>query len=218
MPTVIKATDRQFGERGAAFDVEALARQADAYRATIREQARQILLAAMRDAGDIRHAAELEGRRAAEQAFDRLLDEQVGRRLETVLPALRAVIAEVCDSKQAWLADWERQAVHLAVAIAGRVCRREISNQPEISIGLVREALELASGAGGVRVLLNPDDYLALGGPVRKLASELARLGPAAVVADASISHGGCRVETPKGAVDQQIETRLVRIAEELTC
>jgi len=45
----------------------------------------------------------------------------------------------------------------------------------------------------------------------------LARLAPAEVIADQSISRGGCRVETPKGAIDQQFETQLARIAEELT-
>ncbi len=217
MPTVIKATDRQRGNQGVAFNFEDMTRQAEAYLATIREQARQILLAATHDARSIRQAAEVEGRRAAEQALEALLDERVGRRLETVLPALRAAIAEVCDSKQAWLAHWECQAVHLAAAIAGRVCRRELSKQPEISLALVREALELAAGAGPLRVLLNPDDHAALGSQVRNIVGELARLAPAEVVADRRISHGGCRVETPQGAVDQQIETQLTRIAEELT-
>jgi len=201
MPTVIKATDLR----------------TETYRSTIRDQARQILLAAMHDAQGIRRAAELEGRRAAEQTVDRQVDERAGRKLETVLPSLRAAIAELNDSKRTWLANWERQAVDLAVAIAGRVCRIELRKQPEITIGLVREALELAAGAGGVRVYLNPEDHAALGSQVRNLVDELARLAPAEVVADRSISRGGCRVETPKGAIDQQFETQLARIAEELT-
>jgi len=217
MPTVIKATDRQFEKPGVTSDAHDHQWQAEALRSTIRDQARQILLAAMRDAQGIRQASELEGRRAAEQALDRLVDERVGQMLETALPALRAAIAELNNSKQIWLARWERQVVDLAVAIAGRVCRIELQKQPEITICLVREALELAAGTGGIRVLLNPEDHAALSNQVRNLVDELARLAPAEVIADQSISRGGCRVETPKGAIDQQFETQLARIAEELT-
>jgi flagellar assembly protein FliH len=217
MPTVIKAVDRQFRKQGVAFDLDDTEPQTEAFRSKIRDQARQILLAAMHDAQGIRRAAELEGIRAAEQALDGLVEERVGRKLETALPALRAAITEMNQSKQTWLAIWERQVVDLAVAIAGRVCRIELRKKPEITIGLVREALDLAAGAGGVRVLLNPEDHAALGNQVRILVDELTRLAPADVVADRSISRGGCRVETPKGAIDQQIETQLARIAEELT-
>jgi flagellar biosynthesis/type III secretory pathway protein FliH len=39
---------------------------------------------------------------------------------------------------------------------------------------------------------------------------------PSAVVADESISPGGCRIETRYGEVDQQIEAQLRRIEEDL--
>ena len=55
-------------------------------------------------------------------------------------------------------------------------------------------------------MLLNPEDHAALSNQVRNLVDELARLAPAEVVADQSIGRGGCRVETPNGAIDQQFE------------
>ena len=42
-------------------------------------------------------------------------------------------------------------------------------------------------------------------------------LGDAEVVADATIERGGCRVETRFGTIDQQFESQLKRIEEELT-
>lgn len=217
MPTVIKANAPTSEKQGVTSDVDDLDRQAEAYRSTIRDQARQILLTAMHDAQGIRREAELEGRRAAEQALEGLLEERLGQKLESAWPALRAAVAEVNDSKRLWLANWERQAVDLATAIADRVCRMEMRKRPEITIGLVREALELAAGAGAIRVHLNPEDHAALSNQVRKLTDELAPLAPAEVVADPAISPGGCRVETSKGAIDQQVEAQLARIAEELT-
>ena len=81
---------------------------------------------------------------------------------------------------------------------------------------LLREALQLAAGSGEVRVLLNPKDHQALGGQVQSLVKELSGLGPTQVVADASVSAGGCRVETRFGSIDQTFEAQLARVEEEL--
>jgi flagellar assembly protein FliH len=81
---------------------------------------------------------------------------------------------------------------------------------------LIREALQLASGRGSVRLLLNPNDHRALGGQVHLLVEEMAGLGETQIVADAAISPGGCRVETRFGSIDQTFEAQLARIEEEL--
>ena len=44
----------------------------------------------------------------------------------------------------------------------------------------------------------------------------MSALGDAEVIADAAIGQGGCRVETRFGTIDQQFESQLKRIAEEL--
>jgi len=81
----------------------------------------------------------------------------------------------------------------------------------------VLEALELATGSPNVRLHLNPEDHKALGTQVRTLIDAMSGLGAAEVTADAAIGRGGCRVETRFGAIDQQFESQLKRIEEELT-
>jgi flagellar biosynthesis/type III secretory pathway protein FliH len=68
-----------------------------------------------------------------------------------------------------------------------------------------------------VRLHLNPQDHKNLGTQVRTLIDAMSGLGEAEVVADATIDRGGCRVETRFGSIDQQIESQLARIEEELT-
>jgi flagellar assembly protein FliH len=137
--------------------------------------------------------------------------------LATVLPALQKTVEEIHHAKQAWLAQWERSAVHLAAAIAARVIRRELERKPDIPLALVREALELAAGQSHVRVHLHPEDHRAIAEQVEMLAAEMASLGDAELVANADVSRGGCRVETRFGVIDQQFEAQLARIEEELT-
>lgn len=214
MSTVIKAS--QQSARGVAFNFDDLSVEADAYLDKVRGKANQIVAQAARDAVAVRQAAEAEGRQLAQKTIDEMLDRKLAAQLETVLPALRAAVSEIQISKQGWLAHWERQAVHLATAIASRICRRELARQPEITVQLVREALELAGGGGRVRLLVNPDDHAALGRQLERVVSETTRLSPTEIVADPRISRGGCRAETEFGAIDQQFEAQLARIEQEL--
>jgi flagellar assembly protein FliH len=103
------------------------------------------------------------------------------------------------------------------MAIARRVVRREIAHAPEITLDLVRETLELASGHQSIILRMNPDDCKALGPQVERVISQLRLIGQAQIVADPTIASGGCKVETDFGAIDGQVATQLARIAEELT-
>ena len=106
--------------------------------------------------------------------------------------------------------------MRLATAIAARVIRRELSQDPRITLDLVSESLRLASTSGTLKILLNPEDHATLHGEVETIAKELRELAPTQILPHSSISPGGCRVETDDGSVDQQIEIQLKRIEEEL--
>lgn len=216
MSTVIKSTESEHSLRSVAFNFDDLAVQAEAYLRKVRAQAEAIVAKAAEEAVALRKAAEVEGRLAGEKVVETTIDRTVAQQLETVLPALRMAVGDIERSKQGWLGHWERQAVKLATAMAGRVCRREAIQQPEITVELVREALELAGTNARVRVLLHPDDHAALGRQLGVIVAEFSRLANAEIVADAQISRGGCRVETDYGAVDQRFEAQLARIEEEL--
>jgi len=217
MSHVIKATDRNRGIHGVAFNFDDMAQQASGYLDKIRGEAGQILVKATQEAESIRKRAEVDGRKAAEQAVEKRVDQKIATQMQTLLPALKSAIEQIECSRQGWLAHWETQVVKLAAGIASRVIRRELTKSPDIPLALVREALQLAAGSGQVRVLMNPADHQALGGELQALIAEFSRLAPAELSADASIVPGGCRVETQYGTIDQQFDAQLARIEEELT-
>jgi flagellar assembly protein FliH len=215
LSTVIKASASSGDAAPYCFDdMGDLARtKLDAARGSVEK----ILAKAEQDAAAIRKTAEEQGRAAALEAAEQILDEKVTRQLATLAPALRDAVDRVQAAKADWLSHWEKTAIHVAAAIAGRVVRRELTRTPEITLALVREALELAAGSGDIQLCMHPDDFKTLGKQAQRLAAELARLGNAQVVADPRISKGGCRIETRFGSVDQQFEAQLARIEEELT-
>jgi len=212
MPTIIRATDQNMATASVAFNFDDMAGQAKNYLDQVRSDAAKIVAQAQQEAAAVRTQAQAQGRQAALAEVDQMIQ----RQLATVIPALRQAILDIHQAKQAWLAQWETAAIHLAAEIAKRLIRRELSRQPEISLALIREALQLAAGSGSLRLLLNPDDHRALNGQVQRLVEEMSGLGETQIVADASLSPGGCRVETRFGSIDQTFEAQLARVEEEL--
>ncbi len=199
-----------------AFSFADMRGQADNYLDVVRDEAAKIVQKAHAEAAQIRAQAEVAGRKAAEAAVERILDEKVARRMDTLLPALEQLVAQVNDAKGELLGQWQRSAVHVSTAIAQRIIRRQLEHEPQITLDLVEEALRLAAGTAEITVHLNPTDYENLGPQVQRLAESLCQLAPSAVVADPKITAGGCRVETRFGEIDLQIESQLRRVEEEL--
>ncbi|HEY2147192.1 MAG TPA: FliH/SctL family protein [Pirellulales bacterium] len=216
MSTVIKSGGSTRHIQHIAFNLEDMKQQAARYLEQVRSQAAQIIAAAKAEADGIRKRAEEEGKQAALRAAEKVLDDKVGQRMQTTMPALQKVVAGIADAKQDWLAHWERTAVHLAAAMAARVVRRQIPHLPDVTLTLVREGLEMAAGSSRIRIRLHPTDHDTLKGQIERLTHELERLGPAELIADPQISPGGCRIEMAHGAIDQQFESQLARIEEEL--
>jgi flagellar assembly protein FliH len=203
--------------RGAAYDLTDMAAQADQYLAQIRAEASKIVEQARQEATSVKQQAELAGKQAAEAAIERILDEKVAQQMRSLTPALQLAAKQVEDAKQAWLQHWEKTAVNLAAAIAERLVRSELARRPEITVEWVRESLQLAAGSGEMTIQLSPDDHATLKKQVQQIANVFSPLAAVTVAPSEAVAPGGCRVVTEFGVVDQQIETQIARIKEELS-
>jgi flagellar assembly protein FliH len=199
-----------------AFSFADMRGQADNYLDTVRREAAKIVQQAHRQAEQIRREAEVAGRKAAEAAVERILDEKVAKRMDTLIPALDQLARQINDARGELQSHWERSAMKVATAIAERIIRKEIASDPQITLDTIAEALRLATGTTEITLHINPTDHENLGSQITRLAETLCQLAPSEVVANAEISPGGCRVVTKFGEIDQQIEAQLQRIEEDL--
>lgn len=219
MATIIKnGTIASSGEaiRKLAYDLPDMEGQADEYLQRVRNEAIQIVQQARQEAEQIRQQAEQAGKKAAEDAIERILNDKVARQMKTLTPALTAAVAQIEDSREAWLRHWETAAIELASSIAGHLVRRELQSDPTIATTWIREALSLAGGNAEITLRLHPDDHRTLLDQTKSLAATIHPAAPTQIVADPSVSLGGCVVETEFGSIDMQLETQLQRIVEEL--
>lgn len=217
MSTVIKASNQNSIAKAIAFNFPDMAGEADAVLNRVREEAAKIVQTAKQEAKQIRLQAEQEGHKAAEQRVRTQMVQEQAKQLATLMPALQQTVRELQNAKHAWMSHWEKSAVQVAAAIAGRVIRHEVQNRPEITLTLIREALEMAIGSDEIRLHINTADHKTLGEHVEMILREVSGLGPVQICPSPQLKPGECRVETRFGSIDQRFESQLARIEEELT-
>lgn len=216
MAGIIKAGSRLVTapvSAGVAFQFDDMG---NAYLDKVRGEAAKIISDARDEAARIREKAAAEGRQAAMQAVEATLRTKVDQQLATIVPALKQAVQSILQARQTWQRHWEQHSLRLSAAIASRIVRREVQRVPLITVELIREALQLAAGNERITLRVHPQDYATLKDHISQLVAELGALAETRVVADESITAGGCRVDTEFGSIDQQLEAQLARITEEL--
>ena len=103
----------------------------------------------------------------------------------------------------------ERELLSLVIAIVRQLVRREVKSDPNLIIGVVREALSiLPVNSRNVRLLVHPEDA--------ELIREIYALGDTEVgwqlVEDPVINRGGCKVVTDTSQIDATLDSRLASL------
>ena len=127
--------------------------------------------------------------------------------MHAVIERLTKSIAEVAVAKGRFRREAEDDVVQLAIGIARRVLRRELTVDPEAVGGLVRAALDKLQSRDLCRIRVHPDHQSA----VRRLLDRQS-VTAAEVVADASLQPGDVVLESKRGDLDASIESQLAEI------
>jgi len=116
--------------------------------------------------------------------------------------------------------DAQQQQMALAVAaaaahVARQVVRAELTARPDLIAAVAQEAIDtLLMSARHITVRVHPDEHALIAqGTGDALAARGARL-----VADATLTRGGCLVESDIGAIDATLQTRWSRAVAALGC
>lgn len=138
--------------------------------------------------------------------------DSAAQRGEAMLRRLAQTLDELTDIRAQIVHQTERQMVELALAVARRIVRREVTLDHDLLVAMARVALERLGESARVTIRLHPDEYAATAG---------ARAGQLAgthvtVVADAGVPRGGCRVESDFGDIDAGVDAQIQELARAL--
>jgi flagellar assembly protein FliH len=129
--------------------------------------------------------------------------------IQKVVTMLSGALEDFRNARDGYLAQVEREVVHLALAIAERVLRREAQMDPLLLAGAVRVALGQLSETTEVRMRVPAAEY--------ELWGEMINLMPGLplrpqLISDNSLQAGECFLETALGSVELGVKSQLAEI------
>ena len=148
------------------------------------------------------HAA---GVAQATQEWQQRMDDYVGGAGQEVAHQLAHLLQTMDESLNELQQRMARELLQLACDIARQVVRRELTNQPQALLPVVREALDMLVNEGRVAtVRLHPHDLSAVENHLRGTYAQ----GRVQWQADPAVAPGDCLVESAGTVIDGSMEKR----------
>jgi flagellar assembly protein FliH len=138
------------------------------------------------------------------------------KELTEALATINAIAAAFDQQRHEMIEQAESEVLPLALAIARKVTKRMGDLDPRVVEANVREAVRLTTSKHNVQVVIHPSQKQQIEDLGQRLKQQWPQMQHMAIVEDAMVSPGGCRVTTSGGEIDAEIETQLDRLAREL--
>lgn len=126
------------------------------------------------------------------------------------------IVQQAHIKRQEIIAGSEDEIVQLAMAVARKVISTELTANPEYIIQIVKRAIQKVTDREEVTVRVNPENLDTVISAQDKLSGSVQGIRKFKVLADNSVTPGGCVIETPNGNVDARIESQLGEIEQAL--
>lgn len=174
---------------------------------------------AAREAQRILEEAKSKAARLEKEAFEKgfALGEKAGREMaeKAMEETLRALDAAVSGWREEMNKRWHElteEVVRLALAVARKVIKRELRQDPTVIVDSVRAALKKAALKEEVVVKVHPMDAETLRESKAMLLRELEEVNSLRIEVDERLSRGDALVECPLGELDLRLERQLKEI------
>ena len=205
----------------------------------LEDKARGLLEEARAEAAKIRAEAEEQGRRRAEEllaaarpegfeqgrreAFEkaraeaqRVTRDEARNTYAKLSQSLSQALTDFEASKRRMLALAENGVIELALALARRVCKYAAGRSSDVALGNVAALLEMVKHEQDAVLHLNPRDVETAKAALPELLATIQHCEHVEIVADESVTRGGCVLQSRSGTIDATLETQLDRVAEAL--
>ena len=178
--------------------------------------AEDILQSAREEAAQIIAQAESQKELIEQSVRDKALGEiraeiqaEMAHELELLRQELALTIEQISSLHSQITDRAETDLVELALEIAKKVIGREITIDREVALTLAKIALSKLHNRTSAKVRLNPTDFAYLQSHRERFNFH----GSLELIEDASISQGGCLIQTENGDIDARIESQLDEIS-----
>jgi flagellar assembly protein FliH len=212
-------------EGGTLFSFADLEREAREIMARAQSQANRLLSDAEADAQRIALKRHAEGyQRGLTEGRRRGLEEVRREARQTALQAAQAELNDLARALGTGLAEYERQRhsliaqaesalIELAVAIARRACKIQVTASVEPVRANIQALLKMVAPRADCELRVSPADHERLTQVMPELLQRTAEFTHVTLKPDPAVAAGGCILQARGGVLDASVDGQLDRIA-----
>lgn len=163
----------------------------------------------------LRQAAEIEKQQALDSGLAKGFEngkQAVTAELESVIQRLRQAYLDIEKYRKQLYLKAEKETVELALAVARKIIGTEITVDRQIVLNVVKGALDKVVDHEKIKIRINPQDLETVQTALFEFLPHVENLENVYFEADATVTTGGCIVETNFGNIDARIENQLDQI------
>ncbi|MGD9498214.1 MAG: FliH/SctL family protein [Armatimonadota bacterium] len=154
-------------------------------------------------------AHEADGARRPEVIVEPSAPSEVGAEAsERIRRVVQAMLAGFAQQRRELLHELHPYVVRIAVEVARRIVRRELTTDPGMIARTAEVALEQVTAASRITVRVHPLDAQVLQATISEIISAPDQAEIIEIVPDGTIDPGGCVVESDRGIVDARLRTQ----------
>ncbi|MGE5473450.1 MAG: FliH/SctL family protein [Ignavibacteriales bacterium] len=173
-----------------------------------KQQAEKIIEEAM---SKVEEEREIILEQAKKNGFDEGYNQAIGQ-CEDLINEAGIIKQQAFEEYQHILNGAEEEILSLIFDITKKVIGREISEGKNEILFMVRQALETCTHKDYVLLKVSEDDYKTALDSKNKILAMAKGVGELEIKTDHSLEKGSCLIETPFGAVDGSVKTRIEQI------
>ncbi|HQU83718.1 MAG TPA: FliH/SctL family protein [Pyrinomonadaceae bacterium] len=173
------------------------------------QQADEIIKKAEAYQADVQQAAMEKGLNEARQTFEKEVAERVEAEVSAVRENLVQTIAQISSLEAEITSKIETELLEFSLEIAKKVVGREVTIDREVALTLVKISLAKLHSRTFAQIYLNPQDLAFVDAHRDRLNFQ----GSIELIADNSVTPGGCLIHTETGDIDARIESQFDEIA-----
>lgn len=106
----------------------------------------------------------------------------------------------------------EEDVISLVMEISTKIIGEELQQNKDLIFSLIRQALSKCAFKNKLILRVSQADYLNVAENKDRISRMVEGISEIEVVADLSLSEGGCIIETPSGEINSSIQTQLIEL------
>ncbi|MCU4137672.1 MAG: Flagellar biosynthesis/type III secretory pathway protein FliH [Thermodesulfobacteria bacterium] len=152
------------------------------------------------------------GKKEAEERYKKL-ENILKKDFQEKIRFINTFLKKLEKESKELILNMDKEVLNLALNIAQKLILKEIESDPEISLRLIKEALNYIAEGTELNIKVNPEEYKFLEENLLKYISPSQKIK---LIPDESISKGGIFIETSLGVIDATFEKRWKKLLETL--